>query len=346
VRESSNRCLMTPEHLRQIEPLYHAARECPPEKRAEMLAEADPALRREVEALLAQEGEDSPLSHPAVELAAPLLADSGAARLKAGQHLGPYQIEAALGAGGMGQVYKARDTRLGRAVAIKISSEQFSGRFTREARAISALNHPHICTLYDVEPDYLVMDLVDGPTLEERLKKGALPMESVLRYGAQIADALAAAHAQGVIHRDLKPGNIVIAKGGVKVLDFGLAKSPQDETLTAAHAVMGTPAYMAPEQREGKACDHRTDIYALGLVLYEMATGKRPACDQTAFPVSLPGGLTHVIQRCLELDPEQRWQSARDVRAELEWLSRTPATGPRRPTRVGANGSGSRPQFL
>jgi serine/threonine protein kinase len=317
---------VSPEHLRKVEELYHLVREGPVEARAALLAQADPALRSEVESLLVQHGGDGVLDRPAMEVAAKLLEDSRM-ELAVGASLGPYKIESYVGAGGMGQVYKARDTRLGRAVAIKVSSQEFNARFEREARAISALNHPHICTLHDIGPNYLVMELVEGPTLAERLKQGALPMESALRYGAQIADALAAAHAQGIIHRDLKPGNIIIAKGGVKVLDFGLAKSPEDETLTTSRMVMGTPAYMAPEQREGKACDARTDIYALGLVLYEMATGKRPTQDQPVLPDNLPEGLAHVIERCLDLDPEQRWQSARDIRTELDWVARpkTPA---------------------
>jgi eukaryotic-like serine/threonine-protein kinase len=321
---------MSPERLSQVEELYHAARERPPEDRAELLAQADPELRREVESLLAQNGE-SVLDHPAMEVAAKLLEDSSAERLAVGAQLGPYKIKSSIGAGGMGEVYKARDTRLGREVAIKVSSHQFNARFEREARAISALNHPHICTLHDIGPNFLVMELVEGPTLAERLTQGALPIESVLRYGAQIADALAAAHAQGIIHRDLKPGNIMLTKSGVKVLDFGLAKSPQDESLTDSHAVMGTLAYMAPEQREGKACDARTDIYALGLVLYEMATGKRPPQDQPTPMDNLPEGLAHVIERCLDRDPEQRWQSARDIRAELDWVAR-PKTPPLDPT--------------
>ena len=312
---------MSPERLGQVEELYHLARDRTSEERAQLLAQADLELRQEVESLLAQEGEFV-LDRPALEVAARLLPESTFTRLTIGEKLGPYEIEAAVGAGGMGQVYKARDTRLGRAVAIKVSSQQFNARFEREARAISALNHPHICTLYDVGPDYLVMELVEGPTLAERLKQRALPIESVLRYGAQIANALAAAHAQGIIHRDLKPSNIMIAKSGVKVLDFGLAKSQQDDTMTSSHAVMGSPAYMAPEQREGKASDARTDIYALGLVLYEMATGQRPPQDQPALPYNLLDGLAHVIQRCLDKDPEQRWQSARDIKAELEWLGR------------------------
>jgi len=320
---------MSPERLRQVEELYHLARERSPADRAEVFAQADVELRREVESLLAQHGEGV-LDRPALEVAARLLPDSTFTRLTIGEKLGPYEIEAAVGAGGMGQVYKARDTRLGRAVAIKVSSHQFNARFEREARAISALNHPHICTLFDVGPDYLVMELVEGPTLAERLQQGALPMESVLRYGAQIADALAAAHAQGIIHRDLKPGNIMIAKSGVKVLDFGLAKSAQDETMTGSQVVMGSPAYMAPEQREGKACDARTDIYALGLVLYEMATGNRQPQGQPDQLNNLPDGLAHVIQRCLDKDPEQRWQSAREIRAVLEWLSisKGPAAAP------------------
>jgi len=164
-----------------------------------------------------------------------------------GTTLGPYQIVSALGAGGMGQVFRARDTRLGRAVAIKVCDEQFIARFEREARAISALNHPHICTLYDVGPNYLVMELVEGETLAARLKKGKLSIEDALRYGGQLAAALAAAHAKGIIHRDLKPGNIMLTKSGVKVLDFGLAKSQEDETRTVSRVLMGTPAYMAPE---------------------------------------------------------------------------------------------------
>jgi Tol biopolymer transport system component/predicted Ser/Thr protein kinase len=268
---------VTPERLRQVEELYHAARE----DRA-ALDQADPELRREVESLLAQDGVSLPsLNLPTVT------------QVAVGTLLGPYRIEALLGQGGMGQVYRAVDTRLDRKVAIKISAQQFSDRFEREARAISALNHPHICTLYDVGPNYLVMELVEGKPL-----KGPLPLDQALRYGAEIADALAAAHAKGIVHRDLKPGNIMVTKSGVKVLDFGLAKSQQDDNLTVTNAVMGTPKYMAPEQREGKECDARTDIYALGLVLREMAAD---------FP-------SYVIDRCLEKDPDDRWQSAHDVK--------------------------------
>ena len=243
-----------------------------------------------------------------------------------GAQLGPYKIEAAIGAGGMGEVYRACDTRLGREVAIKISAEEFSTRFEREARAVAALNHPNICTLHDVGPNYLVMELVQGDTLAARLKKGALPMSQVLEYGAQIADALAAAHAKGITHRDLKPGNIMLTKSGMKVLDFGLARmeGAPGETLTASHIVMGTPAYMAPEQREGKEADARSDIYSLGLVLYEMATGER-AYEAAELRTLQPLALERVVKTCLAKDPDERFQSALDVKRILGWSGEPPA---------------------
>ena len=163
----------------------------------------------------------------------------------------------------MGQVFRATDTRLGRSVAIKISHDKFTERFDREARTIAALNHPYVCTLHDVGPNYLVMELVEGETIAARLKKGKLSIDDTLCYGAQIAEALAAAHARGITHRDLKPGNVMITKAGVKVLDFGLAKSSRDDSLTGTNVALGTPAYMAPEQLEAKDCDARTDLYAL-----------------------------------------------------------------------------------
>jgi serine/threonine protein kinase len=249
------------------------------------------------------------------------LLGSTVATLTPGTQLGPYKIEGPLGAGGMGEVFRATDTRLGRTVAIKTSQEQFSSRFDREARAISSLNHPHICTLHDVGPNYLVMELCEGETLAARLKRGKLSIQETLRYGAQIADALAAAHAKGITHRDLKPGNIILGKAGIKVLDFGLAKSQQDATLTGTRMVMGTPAYMAPEQREGKECDARTDIYSLGLILYEMATGRRAEQGQTPSLDTLPERLRHVIEGCLEQDPAERWQTASDVHKELQWAA-------------------------
>ena len=248
--------------------------------------------------------------------------------LTPGTRLGPYEIVSVLGAGGMGEVYLARDPRLGRTVAVKISQEQFSARFEREARASAQLNHPHICTLYDVGPNYLVMELVEGETLATSLAKGPLSLDQTLRYGAQLAEALAAAHAKGVVHRDLKPGNIMITKNGVKVFDFGLAQfhSQPGDTVTASRVVMGTPAYMAPEQFDGKECDARTDIFALGLVLYEMATGKRvlAAHGQAPSMDGLPPQFAHVVERCLAREPESRWQSASDVKAELEWAGKIP----------------------
>jgi Tol biopolymer transport system component len=317
---------MTPERLQRLEELYHAARERQPDERQAFLTAAcagDEELRRVVESLLVQDG-GGVMGQPALEIAANLLGDATETRWAIGTELGPYRIEALLGAGGMGQVFKACDTRLGRAVALKVVHERFSARFEREARVISALNHPHICTLYDVGAlpsgsGYLVMELVEGETLAAKLKKGKLTIPQTLQYGAQVAEALAEAHAKGIVHRDLKPANIMLAKRGVKVLDFGIAKSQEDETLTASRVAVGTPAYMAPEQRAGRDCDTRTDIYALGLVLHEMATGRRPSEDASAALRSLPERLAHVIGRCLEPDPESRWQSARDVSAELEW---------------------------
>jgi Tol biopolymer transport system component/predicted Ser/Thr protein kinase len=235
--------------------------------------------------------------------------------------LGPYKIERQIGAGGMGEVYRATDIRLAREVAIKTCRQEFDERFQREGRAIASLNHRHICSLYDVGPNYLVMELLEGETLAEKLKRGPLSVEKTLLYGGEIADALAAAHAKGVVHRDMKPGNIMLTKAGVKVLDFGLAKCSRDEKLTGSNVVMGTPAYMAPEQREGQECDTRTDIYALGLTLHEMATGKRCLQNERPSAAQLPEKLAHVIERCLAPDPEDRWQTAADVRSELLWAA-------------------------
>ncbi|HWD99072.1 MAG TPA: serine/threonine-protein kinase [Bryobacteraceae bacterium] len=265
---------MTPERWRRVEEVYQAARDRAPAERGVYIQEIcgdDRDLRSEVESLLRQDNSspDAPLNRPAW-----LVFDDLETAVKAapGMRLGPYEIEHALGAGGMGEVFRARDTRLNRPVAIKFLRAQFSNRFEREARAISALNHPRICTLYDVGPDFLVMEFLDGETLASRLKKGALPIDLVCQYGAQIATGLAAAHGKGFVHRDLKPANIMLTKAGVKVLDFGLAKGAGDETLT--QGILGTPAYMSPEQKRGAPCDHRTDIYSLGLILREMAAGK------------------------------------------------------------------------
>jgi serine/threonine protein kinase len=303
------------ERRQQIAKLYRAARE----HGAKVLASVDPDLRCEVESLLAQDATKSgAIDHPAEFAGETMMLP---AQVASGVMLGPYKIEARIGQGGMGEVWKAHDTRLRRSVAIKTSHAQFSDRFEREAHAIAALNHPHICAIHDVGPNFLVMELLEGDTLAERLKKGKLSIAETLQYGTQIAGALAEAHSKGVIHRDLKPGNVVLTKNGAKVLDFGLAKSISDETLTVPNVVMGTPAYMAPEQREGRDCDARTDIFALGLLLCEMATGTRAAPGVAPEMEHLPERLAHVIERCLAIEPAERWQSATDVSAELALAS-------------------------
>lgn len=306
---------MTPEQFQRVEQLYHAAREVKPEERAALLAEADPGVRREVESLLAQRsGGDLP-APPAIPIASHPPLDSAATAPAVGAVVGPYRIENQLGVGGMGEVFRAVDTRLGRAVAIKFTHEQFSTRFEREARAIASLNHPNICTLYDVGPNYLVMELVDGETVAARLQAGPLPVETALLYASQILAALAEAHEKGIIHRDLKPGNIMITKSLIKVLDFGLAKSCQDDTVTAI--LLGTPAYMAPEQKHGKPADARSDIYSFGCILHEMLTGMPVACRRR-----IPARkLQEILSRCLEDDPARRWQSAAELQRELARIS-------------------------
>jgi serine/threonine protein kinase len=272
--------------------------------------------------------------------------------LSPGEKLGPYQILAAIGAGGMGEVYKARDTRVDRTVAIKVSKEKFSERFEREARAIAALNHPHICQLYDVGPNYLVMEFIEGVPL-----KGPLRLDKTLLFAAQICDALDAAHTKNLTHRDLKPANILVTKAGVKLLDFGLAKmapavkadeSTQTMTLTHKGEILGTLRYMSPEQVNGQDAGPRSDIFSFGLVLYEMLTGKRALDGATPASVIAailerpapsvagiaPSALDRVLKRCLERDPENRWQSARDLKAELEWIASTPE-----PARASSSGS-------
>jgi eukaryotic-like serine/threonine-protein kinase len=282
--------------------------------------------------------------------------------LAPGSRLGPYEISAPLGAGGMGEVYRARDTRLERTVAIKILPPQFSSdpvrkqRFEREAKTISSLNHPHICVLHDVGSqdgvNYLVMECVEGETLAKRLERGALPLEQVLNYGMQIADALGKAHRSGVVHRDLKPGNIMLTTTGAKLLDFGLAKpvaplvgvatltaaATQSSPMTEQGAIVGTFQYMSPEQIEGKELDGRSDIFSLGAVLYEMLTGERafegknqlsvasailetePAPITTVKPLT-PRALDHAIALCLVKDREERWQTAHDLGLEFKWIA-------------------------
>ena len=286
--------------------------------------------------------------------------------ISAGTRLGPYEVLAPIGAGGMGEVFKARDTRLERSVAIKVlpadfaENAQLKMRFEREAKTISQLNHPHICTLYDVGDGYLVMELLEGETLAEKLSRGPLPIEQVVRYGTQIAEALEKAHKAGVVHRDLKPGNVMITKSGAKLLDFGLAKPSEGgvlsaltslrtekRNLTEEGAIVGTFQYMAPEQIEGGEVDSRTDIFALGAVLYEMATGKRAfegkskasliASILTAEPQPIsamqpmtPLTFDRVVRTCLQKDPDERWQSAHDVAIELRAIGEAETKAPRK----------------
>lgn len=284
--------------------------------------------------------------------------------LAPGRRLGPYEIVSSLGAGGMGEVYEARDTRLGRTVAIKVLPEDLAddparrARFEREARAVSQLAHPHVCTLYDVGEaeglHFLVLEHCEGETLAGRLERGALPLAETLRVGAEIAEALDAAHRQGVTHRDLKPANVVLTSSGAKLLDFGLARlaaggtgtgddlptlsADADPALTAEGTVLGTYPYMAPEQVEGVMADARSDLFSLGTVLHEMATGRRAFEGRSAASIMAavlkeepeplsrlqpmtPPALDHVVSRCLAKDPEERWQSAKDVAVELRWVA-------------------------
>src|SRR5258708_619903 len=280
-----------------------------------------------------------------------------------GRRLGPFEILSKIGAGGMGEVYKARDTRLDRIVAIKVlpahlaDRAELRERFEREAKTIASLNHPHICTLYDTghqdEIDFLVMEYIEGETLAQRLQKGSLPIQQVLQFAIEIADALDKAHRKGVTHRDLKPGNIMLTKSGTKLLDFGLAKLKQDaapanvslsdlptavDPLTAQGSIVGTLQYMAPEQLEGKEVDARTDIFGFGAVVYEMATHKRafegntqasvisaimssePAPMSSLQPMT-PPALDRVVKRCLAKEADERWQSANDLTNELKWIA-------------------------
>jgi Tol biopolymer transport system component/predicted Ser/Thr protein kinase len=251
-------------------------------------------------------------------------------RTHEGEMLGSYRIESRLGGGGMGEVYRAVDVRLNRSVAVKISHVPFSDRFEREARTLSSLNHPHICTLYDVGPNFLVMELIDGTTLAERIKQGPLPIDEVTRYGAEIAEALAEAHRAGIVHRDLKPQNVMLTRHGVKVLDFGIAQVVDESVITATGVVVGTPAYMAPEQKAGHATDARSDLFALGLILYEMANGRRP--EAGAARQKLRSDLDSLLESLLDPDPAKRPQSADEVAARLRrmTLPGVPDSGRRR----------------
>ena len=301
--------------------------------------------------------------------------------LTSGTKLGPYEIQSPLGAGGMGEVYRGRDTRLDRSVAVKILPSHLSEnpearqRFDREARAISSLNHPNICTLYDVGHqdgiDFLVMEFLEGETLADRLLKGPLPTEQVLKYGIEICEGLERAHKSGVVHRDLKPGNVMLTKTGAKLMDFGLAKAiaagpapassltmtishpSADHPLTAQGTIVGTFQYMSPEQTEGKEADARSDIFAMGALLYEMVTGKRaftgksqasivaailasePAPISVAQPMT-PPALAQVVRTCLAKDPEERFQTVHDLKLQLKWIADASASQLAAPAQIRA----------
>ena len=253
--------------------------------------------------------------------------------LQPGDKLGPYEILAPIGAGGMGEVYKARDTRLDRIVAIKQLKGLHSARFHQEGRALAALNHPNICTLHDVGPDYLVMEYIEGTPL-----RGPLPLPEALRFAAQIAAALGVAHGKGILHRDLKPANILVTVSGVKLLDFGLAKlmtdSDADVTKTAEGAILGTAAYMSPEQAQGRALDERSDVFSFGAVIYEMLSGLPPFGGGSMLdtlnsvvrddPAPLQSPASDIVKRCLAKQPAQRFQSIAEVKAALESISMKP----------------------
>ena len=348
--------VVTPDRWRVITEIFHGVIARDGASREAFLVaacKADASLRAEVDAMVAAHDQagsfgETPVFAPALE------------QLLPGARLGAYRIEALIGAGGMGEVYRARDTRLDRTVAIKILSPRLQisndlqARFEREARIISQLTHPHICTLYDIgregKIDFLVLEHVDGETLAARLARGHVPLDQALRIGIEIASALEYAHRHGVVHRDLKPSNVMLTKAGVKLLDFGLAKlraplgadsasvrtTPRPETV--AGTLIGTLAYMAPEQLEGHEADGRADLWAFGCVLYELTAGRRAfdgasqatliaaILDREPVPLSKiqPGAsglLDHLIRSCLAKDRETRWQSATDVKRELEWIA-------------------------
>ena len=375
---------MTDDRWQRVKALFHAAVERPVGERQSFLVNAagdDDELRREVESLLTSDAAGSsfldrlpvagealpadPLVAPPASMGQPL----SQMVLTSGRRLGAYEIVAPLGAGGMGEVYLARDTRLDRTVAIKVLAVDVAHdphareRFEREARAVAALNHPHICTLHDVGNqdgiDFLVMELLEGETLASRLAKGPLPMAHALRLAIQMASALDKAHRAGIVHRDLKPGNIFLVRSGgasappiAKLLDFGLAKamtptsatSPSTVTvtrspdLTERGLIVGTVQYMAPEQIAGKEADGRTDIFSFGTVLFEMLTGKKafeadsnagvmaailerePPPLSSLQPLATPA-LDRLVGTCLAKDPDDRWQTARDLVRELRWLA-------------------------
>jgi Tol biopolymer transport system component/predicted Ser/Thr protein kinase len=333
------------ERWQQVEEIFHEALQRGPAEREEYLRQAcrdDSGLRREVTSLLANHRAGDRSERWMANAAADLL--NAPASLQPGQSLGPYRIESFLAAGGMGEVYRATDTRLNREVAIKVSATQFSERFAQEASVIASLNHPHICHLYDVGPNYLVMELVEGTPL-----RGPLPLKQALEFAGQILDALETAHRKGIIHRDLKPGNILMTKQGIKLLDFGLAKrtgplQESDATLTAALTgkgqILGTLQYMSPEQLHGNEADARSDLFSFGCVLYEMLTGKRAfegasaasvvaaILEREPAPLDMGAPLERVVRTCLAKDSDQRFQNALDLKTALRWAVEEPAIPP------------------
>jgi Tol biopolymer transport system component len=357
----------TPDRWEKIEQLYHAALKRPERERASFLQQVctgDDALRREVESLLAQPSHAGQfLETPAAEMAARKLAENQERSL-VGHQLGSFKVLSLLGAGGMGEVYEAQDTKLGRRVAIKILPWAFAhdpdrmSRFQREAKLLAAMNHPNIATIYGLEESggvhYLVMELVAGQTLAERIRKGVVPPEESLRIAGQIAEALEAAHERGVIHRDLKPANVkVTPEGRVKVLDFGLAKAftvdsgqdlSQGPTLSEEGRILGTPAYMSPEQARGRPVDKRTDIWAFGCVLYEILTGSKAFVGDTMpdsiaailgrepvwheIPETVPVNIRRLLRRCLEKDSRRRLRDIGDAVIELNDAVTEPEVAP------------------
>src|SRR5262245_31517343 len=361
---------MNPERWRQVEQLYHSALEREDDQRTAFLAEAcagDHSLRREIESLLAHQSQaDHLLESPVMEVAAKALADDRTGSMT-GQSLGSYQILSCIGAGGMGEVYCARDNRLDRTVALKILPVEVAAdaermrRFVREAKVASALNHPHVATIYEIgEADgvnFIAMEYVEGQTLAARINGHPLQVSEIVEIGTQIADALDEAHSKGITHRDIKPANVMItARGQVKVLDFGLAKMTRavqpvssdisTQAKTEPGVVLGTVPYMSPEQALGRDVDHRTDTFSLGMVLYEMATGRLPFSGVNTsetldrilhaqpealarFNYNVPVELERIVRKCLEKECERRYQSARDLMIDLKNFKRDSDSTPR-----------------
>ena len=354
---------MTPERWQRVERIYLEALDVPAAARAGFLNKAcanDEALRGEVESLLAQGG-GSFFDTPAINAAARLIAPAPGTLV--GTRIGPYHVLSLLGVGGMGEVYRARDTRLERVVAIKVLSDQGTAtpqtleRFQREARAASALNHPHICTIYDVgtDPPFIAMEWLEGETLQQRLTRGAMEIPAVVDVALAVAAALAAAHSSGIVHRDIKPANIFLTAHGAKILDFGLAKTASGPAasvsgeatrfrVTDPGSTLGTVSYMSPEQVRAEDLDGRTDVFSLGVVLYEMATGALPfrgnsvgvifaaiLNDAPVAPVRLnpgvPAELEHIIDKCLEKERNLRYQRASDMWTDLRRLKRDTDSG-------------------